>query len=167
MKNSSEISSKIVSTEEIRQLIREEQNKGKRIGFTNGCFDILHYGHIDYLTKAAALCDVLIIGVNSDGSVKKLKGNHRPINDQQSRTYILAALSCISYVVVFEQDTPYELIQQIQPNLLIKGGDYSTEEIVGHDIVKSLGGEVITIDFVDGYSTSIIEQKIKRSEGPK
>ena len=102
MQNSSLIASKIINFSEARQLAGKIKNKGNTIGFTNGCFDILHYGHIDYLTKAADLCDVLIIGVNSDDSVKKLKGRHRPINDQKSRTFILAALTCISYVVVFD-----------------------------------------------------------------
>ena len=166
MKNSSKVSSKIASLEEINKIVTDKKKEGNSIGFTNGCFDILHYGHIDYLTKAADLCDVLIIGVNSDASVKRLKGNHRPINDQKSRAFVLAALGCISFVVVFDQDTPYELITQIQPNLLIKGGDYSKEEIVGYDIVNSNGGEVTTIDFVPGYSTSIIEQKIKGNERP-
>jgi len=166
MKNSSKISSKIVSLEEIDEIVTDKKKEGNSIGFTNGCFDILHYGHIDYLTKAADFCDVLIIGLNSDNSVKKLKGMHRPINDQQSRSYVLAALGCISFVVIFDKETPYDLIKLIQPNILIKGGDYSNEEIVGYDIVNSIGGEVTTIDFVPGYSTSIIEQKIKGNKGP-
>jgi len=167
MNNSTDISSKLVPIDEIGKLIDIKKQEGKTIGFTNGCFDILHYGHIDYLTKAATLCDMLVIGVNSDNSVKRLKGNHRPITDQKSRTYVLAALSCISYVVIFDQDTPYELIKTVQPNILIKGGDYKPEDIIGNDLVKAIGGEVTTIEFVPGYSTSIIEQKIRETDHSK
>jgi rfaE bifunctional protein nucleotidyltransferase chain/domain len=165
MQNSSLIDSKIVGLAEIGILVAENKKKGKTVGFTNGCFDILHFGHINYLSKAADLCDLLIIGVNSDMSVKKLKGPNRPINDQHSRTHVLAALAFVSYVIVFDQDTPYDLIKQIEPNVLIKGGDYAVEEIIGYDIVQANGGKTVTIDFVPGYSTSHIEQKIKDNDG--
>ena len=164
MKSSSLIASKIITCNKISEKLETNRQKGETIGFTNGCFDLIHYGHIDYLSKAAELCDILIIGVNSDMSVKKLKGPNRPINDQQSRTHVLAALAFVSYVIVFDQDTPYDLIKQIEPAVLIKGGDYAVEEIIGYDIVQANGGKTVTIDFVPGYSTSHIEQKIKNNE---
>ena len=132
----------------------------QKIVFTNGCFDILHLGHIDYLTKAAGLGDVLIVGLNSDSSVKLLKGNNRPINNETSRAAVLSALRVIEAVVLFEEETPYNLIGHIKPDKLIKGGDYKVEEIAGHDIVQKNGGEVVIIDLLEGFSTSGIEQKI-------
>lgn len=136
----------------------------KKIVFTNGCFDILHYGHIHYLSRASDLGNVLIIGVNADASVKKLnKGSSRPLQDEQSRATILASLGFVSAVVIFEEDTPYELIRLIQPDFLVKGGDWKTEDIVGYDIVKSKGGEVLSLEFIEGFSTTSIEKKIKGS----
>ncbi len=129
--------------------------------FTNGCFDLIHLGHIDYLSKAANFGDLLIIGLNTDASVRKLKGKHRPIKDEQSRAMILASLFFVDFVILFDEETPYELIKSIQPNILIKGSDYNIEDIVGYDVVKKGGGEVVTLDFLDGYSTSLIEKKIK------
>ena len=134
--------------------------KNKKIVFTNGCFDILHPGHIVYLSKAADSGDVLIIGLNSDASVRKLKGKDRPVMDQDSRALLLASLCFVSGVVLFDEDTPYSLIRLIQPDVLVKGSDYRPEEIVGYDIVKARGGEVLTIDFVEGYSSSSIHRKI-------
>lgn len=136
------------------------QFQGKRIVFTNGCFDILHLGHIDYLSKAKDLGDQLVIGLNTDLSVSKLKGKNRPIQDEVSRAFILASLSFVDAVVYFGEDTPYNLIKTTQPDILVKGADYKPEDIVGYDIVKNKGGEVITIDFLPGYSTSAIESKI-------
>ena len=130
--------------------------------FVSGCFDILHLGHIDYLSKAADLGDILIIGLNTDDSVKRLKGPHRPINDEYSRALLLASLQFVHAVVLFDEDTPYDLIKCIQPNILVKGKDYKPEEIAGYDIIQQNQGEVITIDLVEGYSTSIIENKIKQ-----
>ena len=136
----------------------------KKIVFTNGCFDILHFGHINYLSKAADLGNILIVGLNSDSSVKKLnKGHSRPLQDEKSRATILASLGFINAVVVFEEDTPYELINLIQPDFLVKGGDWKPQEIVGYEIVKTKGGEVISLEFVEGFSTSNIEKKIKNS----
>ncbi len=132
----------------------------KKIVFTNGCFDILHRGHIDYLAQAADLGDVLIIGLNTDKSVSKLKGPGRPIQDQQSRAMILSALHFVEAVVLFDEETPYDLIRFVRPDILVKGSDYQPEEIVGYDIVKQKNGEVVTIDFLDGFSTSNIIKKI-------
>jgi rfaE bifunctional protein nucleotidyltransferase chain/domain len=138
--------------------------KDQKIVFTNGCFDILHQGHIDYLSKAADCGNVLIVGVNSDASVKKLgKGLSRPIQDEQSRALLIASLQVVTAVVIFDEDTPYDLIKLIQPDVLVKGSDYKVEDIAGHDIVLQKGGEVKLIDFLPGYSTSAIEKKIKQS----
>lgn len=128
--------------------------------FTNGCFDILHLGHIDYLSKAADLGQILIVGLNSDESIRKIKGNNRPICDIQSRSQVLASLSFISAVVIFEEETPLNLINHIKPDILVKGKDYAIEDIVGATVVNDNGGKVITLDLVKGYSTSQIEQKI-------
>ena len=135
--------------------------KEEKIVFTNGCFDILHKGHIEYLAKAANLGDVLIIGLNSDESVKRLKGENRPVLDEESRAMALAAIGFVDNVVIFDEDTPYELIKKIQPDVLVKGADYNEDDIVGADIVKAKGGEIKTIEFVEGYSTSKIIDKIK------
>lgn len=132
----------------------------KSIVFTNGCFDILHAGHIQYLAKAAALADNLVIGLNSDESVRRLKGQSRPFLDQHSRSLNLAALGFVTAVVVFDEDTPYNLIKKIKPNVLVKGSDYKPEDIVGYDIVKARGGQVITIPIVEGYSSSNIINKL-------
>lgn len=134
--------------------------KNMKIVFTNGCFDILHRGHVEYLAKAASEGDVLIIGLNTDASVKNIKGPSRPVQDEKSRAIILAALSFVQAVVYFDQDTPYNLIQLIQPDVLIKGGDYKIDQIVGYDIVKDKGGIIKTIDFVPGYSTTNILNSI-------
>jgi D-glycero-beta-D-manno-heptose 1-phosphate adenylyltransferase len=131
-----------------------------KIVFTNGCFDILHLGHIDYLAKAADEGDVLVIGLNSDSSTSGLKGPKRPINGQEQRAMILASLHFVTFVVIFDEPTPYNLIKLVQPDVLIKGGDYKIEEIVGYDIVKAKNGIVKTIEFLPGYSTTSIEEKI-------
>ena len=136
------------------------QFQGKKIVFTNGCFDILHLGHIDYLSKAKDLGDLLIIGLNTDMSVSKIKGNNRPIQDEISRAMVLASLTMVDAVVYFGEDTPYNLIKVTQPDILVKGADYKPEEIVGYDIVKNKGGKIVTIEYLEGYSTSAIERKI-------
>ncbi len=133
---------------------------GYEVVFTNGCFDILHYGHFRYLCEAKALGDLLVVGVNSDASVQRLKGSHRPIHDLKTRLTALAALSFVDVVVVFEQDTPLELIEWLRPDVLVKGGDYEPHQIVGADIVLSGGGSVQSLAFAEGYSTTAIEQKI-------
>ena len=135
----------------------------KKIVFTNGCFDLLHRGHIEYLSKAADFGDMLIIGLNTDASVSRLKGPHRPIQDESSRAHIMAALEFVDLVIYFDEDTPYDLIKMVQPDILVKGADYKAENIVGYDIVTAKGGQVKTIEFLDGYSTSAIESKIKKA----
>jgi rfaE bifunctional protein nucleotidyltransferase chain/domain len=137
--------------------------KNQSIIFSNGCFDILHLGHIDYLSKAADLGNVLIVGLNSDSSVKKIKGVNRPLNKETDRAILLASLGFIKAVVIFEEETPYELIKAVSPDVLVKGSDYDIDKIIGHDIVKTNGGEIKTIDFLEGYSTSSLIKKIKSS----
>ncbi len=134
-----------------------------KIVFTNGCFDIMHLGHVEYLAKAAAEGSLLIVGLNSDASIKRIKGDSRPILDEKSRAMALAAFGFIGAVVIFEADTPHDLIKAIQPDVLVKGKDYEAGEIVGADIVQAKGGEIITMDIVEGYSTSAIIDKIKKS----
>jgi rfaE bifunctional protein nucleotidyltransferase chain/domain len=154
------ISSKILDREQLRRACVVWSFKEMKVVFTNGCFDILHRGHIEYLAKASELGDVLIVGVNSDLSVHKIKGEYRPINDENSRSIILASLDFVTAVVIFDEETPYELIKTIQPDILVKGKDYKAEEIIGHDIVLAKGGRVETIELTPGYSTTGIEQKI-------
>ena len=148
------------SDTEFSRLLAIWKFQGKKIVFTNGCFDILHLGHIDYLAAASELGDLLIVGLNTDDSVHKIKGNNRPLQDEVSRAFVLASLGFVDAVVFFGEDTPYNLIKRIQPDVLVKGADYKPEEIVGYDIVKNKGGEIITIEFLEGYSTTAIEKKI-------
>lgn len=157
----SRILNKIWSRNEVNTKAGEQKSKGKTIVFTNGVFDILHAGHVSYLTDAAALGDFLIVGVNSDDSVKRLgKSPARPLQNETSRSAVIAALECVGAVVVFNEDTPYELIQEIIPHVLVKGADYKPEQIAGADIVLANGGKVLTIQLLQGYSTTSIEQKI-------
>jgi D-glycero-beta-D-manno-heptose 1-phosphate adenylyltransferase len=153
---------KILGAAELHRHLALWRFKGKKIVFTNGCFDILHLGHIDYLMKAADAGDVLIIGLNTDASVRKLKGEGRPVNNEHARAMILASLLFVSSVVLFDEDTPYELIQIVQPDVLVKGNDYKIEEIAGHDIVLAKGGEVITVDLLAGYSTTGLIEKLRK-----
>jgi rfaE bifunctional protein nucleotidyltransferase chain/domain len=154
------IKSKIFTTETLKRQLAIWRFLDKKIVFTNGCFDIIHLGHIYYLSKAADLGNILIIGLNSDNSIRKLKGKKRPVNDQDSRKMILASLNFVDAVILFEEQTPYKLIKLIQPDVLVKGGDYDTKNIVGYDIVFAKEGDVKTIEFLKGYSTSKIEEKI-------
>lgn len=156
----STIEAKIQSSEQIRQTLAEWRAAGETIVFTNGCFDLLHFGHLHYLADARDLGDRLVVGLNSAASVRRLKGPNRPINDELTRTHLLAALAVVDAVVVFEGDTPLELIQLVQPEILVKGGDWKPEQIVGSDIVLARGGQVLSLPFVEGYSTTNIEQKI-------
>jgi D-beta-D-heptose 7-phosphate kinase/D-beta-D-heptose 1-phosphate adenosyltransferase len=142
--------------------IAEWRSQGLRVGFTNGCFDLLHPGHIHSLTRSRAACDRLVVGLNGDQSVKRLKGEGRPIQDVHARAGVLAALEAVDLVVVFEEDTPLELIRRVKPTILAKGGDYRREEVVGYDVVEAYGGEVLLIDIVPGHSTTDI---VKRSGG--
>ena len=152
--------SHIKTFEEIEKLVKELHKKGKKIVFTNGCFDILHVGHVKYLEVAKSYGDILIVGLNADSSVSKLKGNSRPINIQEDRAYILASLESVDYVVIFEEDTPYELIKLIKPNILVKGGDYEGKNVVGEDIVD----ELKLVQFIDGKSTTNTIKRIQNSE---
>ena len=149
-----DIQSKIMTADELVNQLKGWRLSGKKIVFTNGCFDILHRGHIEYLAKAADMGDILIIGLNTDNSVKRLKGEKRPVNDQHARALLLAALSFVNAVTLFDEDTPYNLIKTVMPDVLVKGGDYKTEDIVGHDIVEANGGSVVTIQLTKGYSTT-------------
>ncbi len=155
------IQNKIINKDSLSKLVANYRLKNQKIVFTNGCFDLLHQGHVTYLAQAASLGNRLIVGINSDNSVQKIKGIHRPIQDEKSRTLIMASLHVVSAVIVFDEDTPLELIKIIQPDFLVKGGDWEPAKIVGSDIVQSYGGKVISIPFIDGYSTTAIETKIK------
>ena len=151
---------KIIPAEQMDFNIAYWRFKEFRVVFTNGCFDIIHRGHIEYLAKARELGDILVVGVNTDKSVKRIKGDGRPLQDQDSRALILASLSFVGAVIFFNEDTPYELIKKIQPDILVKGGDYKPEEIVGFDVVQKKGGTVKTIEFIDGFSSSSMIQKL-------
>lgn len=159
MNTQEHIISKIYDNTTINNQLKIWKSDNKKIIFTNGCFDILHRGHIDYLSKAKDLGDILIIGINTDNSVKRLKGSNRPINDEQSRAYILSALLFVDAVIYFDEDTPLELIKHINPDVLVKGGDYIKEDIVGYDFIINNGNEVKIIDLTKGYSTTNIIKK--------
>ena len=152
--------SKIKSLESVKALTDNEKKQGKRVVFTNGCFDLLHVGHVKYLQKARSYGDLLVLGLNSDASVRRLKGAKRPLIREEERADILAALDCIDYVVIFDEDTPLKLIEAIKPTVLVKGGDYTLDGVVGRDIVESYGGSVALVEFVDGKSTTNIIEKI-------
>jgi D-beta-D-heptose 7-phosphate kinase/D-beta-D-heptose 1-phosphate adenosyltransferase len=144
--------------------LRIEQSRGKKLVFTNGCFDLLHVGHVRYLGQAKALGDLLVLGLNSDNSVRRLKGEARPIVPENDRREVLLALRFVDYVVIFDEDTPLRLIKKIAPNVLVKGGDWAVDEIVGSDFVLSRGGEVFSLPFVEGRSTSSVVEKILKRE---
>ena len=148
------IKNKIINKTELATRLEQWRAQGLGIAFTNGCFDLLHRGHVEYLAKAADLGDVLVVGLNTDASVKRLKGEGRPVNDQEARALVLASLACVDAVVLFDEDTPLELIKKVRPDVLVKGADYKLEEIVGHDLVTGYGGNVVTIPLVEGYSTT-------------
>ncbi len=153
------IHSKILSGEEVNRMLAYWSFKSYSIVFTNGCFDIIHRGHLEYLARASELGDVLVAGLNTDRSVRAIKGHPRPLQDESSRSLLLASLSFVSAVILFDQLTPVELIKQIKPNILVKGNDYKPEEVIGADIVKAAGGKVMTLDIVEGYSTTKIFKK--------
>jgi D-beta-D-heptose 7-phosphate kinase/D-beta-D-heptose 1-phosphate adenosyltransferase len=148
----------------VDERLRQWRKQGLRIGFTNGCFDILHPGHVQLLARARATCDRLVLGLNSDASVARLKGEGRPVQNVHARAEVLAALEAVDLVVVFEEDTPRKLIERVRPRVLVKGGDYSREQVVGHDIVEADGGEVVLVDLVPGHSTTDI---VARSRSAK
>ena len=150
---------KLISIEDFESI--RDGLKHKKIVFTNGCFDILHPGHVDYLEKARSLGDILVVGLNSDTSVRRIKpGKYRPVNPQKDRARVLSGLGCVDLVIIFDQDTPYQLIQRVLPKVLVKGGDWPVEDIVGRDIVMDLGGEVLSIPLTPGYSTTGIISRI-------
>ncbi len=158
------IKAKIQSREQARRTVEGWKARGLRVVFTNGCFDLLHYGHIHYLAQARSLGDRLVVGLNSDASVRRLKGPHRPINEEASRELMLAALEAVDLVVTFGEDTPLELISLLLPDILVKGGDYLPADIVGADVVMAQGGEVKALPYIQGYSTTAIEAKIREKE---
>lgn len=163
MNHLEKIQNKILNKESLTEWLAECRAKGKKIVFSNGCFDILHRGHVEYLAKAAGFGDEMLIGLNTDASVRRLKGPSRPINEEYARAIVLAGLEFVSAVVLFDEDTPYNLIKAVQPDVLVKGSDYKPEDIVGYDIVTAKGGRVETIDFVDGYSTTRTIEKSRNA----
>ncbi len=142
-------------------IILDEIRSYRKIVFTNGCFDLLHRGHVEYLSFAKTQGDVLIVAVNSDDSVRRLKGEGRPVNNLEDRMTVLSALEMVDYVTFFEEDTPYEIISKLKPHIIVKGGDYKPEEVVGKDVVESYGGKVVIAPFVKGYSTTDILRRRK------
>lgn len=157
------ISSSIQDWDQAAKTVAKWKQDGEKIVFTNGCFDLLHFGHIHYLAESRDLGTKLVIGLNSSASVSRLKGPHRPINDEKTRAHMLAALKMVDLVVIFKQDTPLELIQLLTPDVLVKGGDWQPEQIVGSAWVLQNGGEVHSLRFLEGYSTTNIEKKIQSS----
>ena len=153
---------KIISTTSLKLKIKRLKQDGKRIVFTNGCFDILHYGHTKYLQDAKSKGDYLVVAVNSDASIRKIKDKNRPVIKQSDRLKVIAALGCVDFVVLFNEDNPLKLIKALKPDVLIKGSDWSKKRIVGADFVESYGGKVETINLVKGRSTSAIIEKIVR-----
>jgi len=151
------------SAGDLDEYVSRWRAQGLRIGFTNGCFDILHPGHVKVLTAARAACDRLIVGLNSDASVVRLKGEGRPIQDERARAEVLAALEAVDLVVIFAEDTPIALIERIKPSVLVKGGDYTREQVVGHEVVETNGGEVLLVDVLSGFSTTSVVSRIKES----
>lgn len=154
---------KIYSLPLLLEQIQAWRSQGQEIVFTNGCFDLLHLGHVDYLEKARQLGDKLILGLNTDASISRIKGPSRPLQDEMSRARVMASLLFIDAVVLFNEDTPLQLIEAIQPDILVKGDDYAVEQIVGHEVVQARGGAVKTVPLVKGYSTTNIVKKIENN----
>lgn len=154
---------KIKTRARLGKIIHRLKEHGKKIAFTNGCFDILHYGHVKYLEDAKAKADILVVGLNSDASIKRIKGASRPINRQADRARMLEALSAIDYITIFSEDTPLKLIQALKPDILIKGRDWSVRKIVGADFIRASGGSVVTVPYLKGYSTTGLIEKIKNN----
>ncbi|WP_162054012.1 D-glycero-beta-D-manno-heptose 1-phosphate adenylyltransferase [Pontibacter pamirensis] len=153
---------KIFTLPQLQDQVNAWRKRGHKIVFTNGCFDLLHLGHVDYLEKASQLGDKLVLGLNTDASISRIKGPNRPLQDEMSRARIMASLLFIDAVVLFDENTPQELIEAVQPDILVKGDDYTIENIVGHEVVLARGGEVKTVPLVKGYSTTNIVKKIEK-----
>ena len=154
----------IYHLDELQRQLAIWRNEGKKIVFTNGCFDVLHRGHVEYLQKSRDCGDILVVGLNSDSSVRGLKGPQRPLVGEQDRAFILSQLISVDAVVVFSEETPYQLIKQIKPDVLVKGGDYRIHEVVGRDIVEASGGKVVLVPLVTGRSTTNIIEKIRNQK---
>lgn len=154
---------KIKTRAQLEKIIQRLKKQGRKIAFTNGCFDILHYGHVKYLEDAKAKADILAVGLNSDASIRRIKGASRPINRQAGRARILEALSAVDYITIFNEDTPLKLIQLLKPDILIKGRDWSVRKIVGADFIRASGGSVVTVPYLKGYSTTGLIEKIKNN----
>ena len=152
---------KILSLSDLQEQVQAWHSQGQKVVFTNGCFDILHLGHVDYLEKARQLGDKLVLGLNTDASISRIKGPSRPLQDEMSRARVMASLLFVDAVVFFDEDTPLELIKAVQPDILVKGDDYTIENIVGQDVVTARGGEVKTVPLVKGYSTTNVVKKIE------
>lgn len=162
MKDIQHIAKKILTREQLIKKTAGWKTENRKIVFTNGCFDILHRGHLEILSSAASFGDILVVGLNADTSVKRLKGDHRPVNDEDFRCIMMASLAIVDAVSLFEEDTPLELIQAIIPDVLVKGGDYTIDQVVGADEVIQHGGEVKIVPLVKGYSTSALIETIRR-----
>jgi D-beta-D-heptose 7-phosphate kinase/D-beta-D-heptose 1-phosphate adenosyltransferase len=157
------VQSKIRESDELRAIVAQAKTEGKKVVFTNGCFDLLHRGHLYLLREARKLGDILIVALNSDSSVKKIKGSSRPILSQTDRTELIAALEMVDYVTTFDEPDPYDIIKELKPNVLVKGGDWAKDKIVGREIVEEDGGKIAIIPYLEGYSTTqIIERMRKR-----
>ena len=156
----------VIKAEKLALLVKDYQAAGKKVVFTNGCFDILHPGHSTYLAAARALGDFLVVGLNSDASIRRLKGDKRPIMAESARSQLLAALAAVDFVTIFDEDDPFQLIKLLEPDILVKGGDWDTSSIVGRDLVEARGGVVRVLPFIEKYSTtSIVEEILKRYRG--
>ena len=163
MSHLKKLNHKIYSLTELENQVNTWKQAGEEVVFTNGCFDIIHKGHIEVLARTADLGNKLIVGLNSDSSIQKLKGKNRPIIDEQSRAFLLAALSFVDAIVLFSEETPINLISTLKPDILAKGGDYEISTIVGHKVVQENGGQVVLVPFVNGFSSTTIIDKIKNS----
>ena len=159
------VSGKLKSFEEIKAIVVGARNNGKRVAFTNGCFDLLHRGHVHVLRAARACADLLIVGINSDQSVKQIKGPARPVLPESDRCELVSAMEMVDFVVLFNEPDPYSLISAIRPDVLVKGGDWNTEKIIGADVVQAAGGRVVVVPYIEGFSTTEIIERIKNSDG--
>lgn len=162
MNKVSSIQDKIVDREQLREKTSQWRKEGKKLVFTNGCFDILHKGHLEVLTASAGFGDVLVVGLNTDASVRRLKGPDRPVNHESFRTWMMASLQLVDAVTLFDEPTPWELLEVLQPDVIVKGGDYSVDQVVGAKEVLARGGEVRLVPIVEGYSTTALIETIRR-----